>query len=549
MSADAPTPGSQRSAKIAGVTTAVVVLAAVAGLALWEAYYLNLLWIGLRAAALPLLLLLGVVVAIVAGVSKIATAENEPSHVEPSKAKKPDDASADGAEPVTVVRWRAWSRLAATAGLLAVVAAVLAHGYLHNRAIYQASVAVVTDQEAPTFAERAALEPARAQAASAVTSNGELVTTAYGAEDSEGERQVGADVTYLPDQGVYTALVTRRGWLAGYSEVVSMELGLTGQTATSTSCLFDADANDRLGGWWHTSLSREIVQAAGLGTVFNRGDAYAFCDGERPVVVVPLKTQSGLYPVTQKPAGVAVYDGLTGEVEVLREVGGTPGPVYPISLSERQLEATRASGGFWDHVFGRVGFLDTSGDPGDPNAGNNADFTLALADGSGSAYATPVVVRGGSTAISGLGVVAADVVTPGTLNTYTVHRFAAGEQRPANSAVVDDIKARYGDLPWATGLRVFEIAPVSPQTWVASIGLDRNVTHRVHLDADGASCLLTGASQTPDCGAPAPRDGEGEGESPPAGVGIDLGSLSDEELAEMLRDVAEEAQRRLGQGD
>ncbi|HRA75200.1 MAG TPA: hypothetical protein PLE12_03060 [Propionicimonas sp.] len=66
-------------------------------------------------------------------------------------------------------------------------------------------------------------------------------------------------------------------------------------------------------------------------------------------------------------------------------------------------------------------------------------------------------------AISALAVIDAGSVTEGKINTNHVQTLPAPSK--ANSAVRDRLKTDYAVLPdWASGLKVFEIPPVSPET-------------------------------------------------------------------------------------
>ena len=465
------------------------------------------------------------------------------------------------------------------------------HGYQVRKAIL--SSVQVTDDTAPTFKERAAFDVANAQA------QGNL-------GDVVGEI---VDVTYAPDKDTYGALVERPGFFTGYAAVETQTVRKTGQ-ATADICKFDTSkATARLGGVFGSNLERQIAHVRS-GLIVTASDAYGVCvEGNTPMVVVPLKNHRGWFPAIEVPAGVATYNGLTGEVRVYDDVkvGDLPGPVFPISLAQDLRESTAATprsnlvapaklggmtvqapvprfsavsragarrggvcptrrapprrastaamGSFWDYKKSRSGYTDTSRDEKDPNADNRSEFSLATTDGV-PAYVSPLTSRRGSTSITAIGVVQGGSVTKGTFNQLVVHKL--DPVRKANSAVADKLRTDYADLPgWSNGLRIFEIAPVSSTEWVASLGREQNVSYRVRIKADGTSCLENADGTKIRCGGVSDIAGNGPGVAmapngttvagSPVAVPADgqLSKLSDADLAKLQQQLANEVARRL----
>jgi hypothetical protein len=352
------------------------------------------------------------------------------------------------------------------------------HNYLVDRE-YIAAVKVV-ETPAPGFAQRPAQPIA---AASAKTNLG----------DNVGDLQATRFVTDGTSD-TWNALVARKATFGGYESVQAQNLPLTGASIDPTFCKFTtASADRRLGGHFTHSLDRSIYHLA-RGVTFDSADAYGLCTGpklDHPLVVVPLTKVQGWLYAHQVPAGVAVYDGLTGKTTVVKNVkqGQLAGPVYPISLAARTRAAAAAVGSFSDYWHNRVGFEETAGDDGDPNGDNRAEFALRGASVStDAAYVTPLTPRGASVSIVAEGVVTSDSSTYGQLNTFTVHKL--GHSRVANSATAVAIKSNYGDLPeWAAGMKIYEITPVSATEWVASLGMNQNINYRVLVKSNGDSCL------------------------------------------------------------
>lgn len=146
-----------------------------------------------------------------------------------------------------------------------------------------------------------------------------------------------------------------------------------------------------------------------------------------------------------------------------------------------------------------------------------------------------------------------------------MHKLAQPWASP--SSIVSQIVNDYRDLPnWQT-LKVMELAPLSDSRWVATIGDDKIVSYR----ARGTGTLTkpepnTPAATNPDtqptcmyrgdntlirCGGLADTGGNGVGvqygpANPPGSpLPTDLGSLTNAQLADLGRRIAEENARRL----
>lgn len=143
-----------------------------------------------------------------------------------------------------------------------------------------------------------------------------------------------ADTTYLAADDSYTSLVERRGWSEGYSTALVQHVPLTGR-ATGTTCDFSTAADSRIGGNFGGNLGRKINQTQ-RGVSWDEGDVYGYCaddpaqPGTRtPMVVVPLTEQDGFFIVTERPAGYALYNGKTGQLDIRTDTAGSPAPSTP----------------------------------------------------------------------------------------------------------------------------------------------------------------------------------------------------------------------------
>jgi hypothetical protein len=427
----------------------------------------------------------------------------------------------------------AW--LGAATGLALGVGWLFYHSYLQDRDY--ASAMHVVDDPVPGLAARAPYLVGQAQAAPNLG-------------DVTGEI---ADITYLPDANRFGTLVERRGWLSGYEVGLVQEVPLGSNSRSSQRCAFDLDAaGARIGGWFGHNLGRKI-SAEQRWVRFEEKDAYVYCAGDTPMVVVPLKRQVGVLVMTERPAGTALYNGRTGELTITGDTAAIPGPTYPISLAARQREGTAAVGGFADWWFERGGW-DASDDG--TNEGNNSEFTLRYTDGGNSAYVTPLTPQGEASSVVAVSTVPTRRTGLG-LAPMTVHRLDPTWSSP--EAVVALIKAEYRDACCWNEDRVFEVVPTGGTTWTATVGSEQSIRYRVEgrgqVNGREATCLKTAEGVLIRCAYAAPGSPEEQElkrmeeqkqqqEQQQGGTG-DLRGLTDQQLAELNTRLAEEMNRRL----
>ncbi|PWG66775.1 hypothetical protein DF196_02410 [Bifidobacterium callitrichidarum] len=322
--------------------------------------------------------------------------------------------------------------------------------------------------------------------------------TPYDVAKAVSNRNLGAttgdareEKTYLPADGTWTTTVERRGFAQGYESIQVMKLPQYGEARNQdvSFCSFNPKANRKLDGmmWWN-SLNIAIANRTSPSTVWDSTDSVAVCADGRPVIYVPLKQLSSdiLFPYWVA-GGVAMYDGETGDLQILHDYQGDL-PLYPQSLASAQRESLKASETYWDYLFGRSGWQDTSNDPKDPNGENRAEFSLETKTNVGE-YITPLTVRGSSSSITAVGSIDSGMNRVGELAPYTVHRFPDGVSRQANSAVVATITGSILNGYKAQGLTVFEIVPGHDGKWVATIGKSQSILYKADISLDGTIVL------------------------------------------------------------
>ncbi|MFE1805568.1 hypothetical protein [Streptomyces sp. NPDC059533] len=431
--------------------------------------------------------------------------------------------------------------LGALVGLALAVGWLVYGSYLQDRA-YMATAQVVTEP-VPGLTARAPYVVGKAQAAPHLG-------------DVTGEI---SDITYLPDSDRFATLVERRGWLAGYEVGLVQDIPLGGESRSQERCQFDVSAADaRISGWFSHNLGRKI-SAERRWVRFEADDAYVTCSGGEPTVVVPLKRQTGFLVVTERPAGVALYNGRTGKLTITSDTSAVPGPSYPLSLAARQREGTAAVGGFGDWWFERSGW-DASEDGA--NEGNESEFTLRYQEGGGrSAYVTPLTPQGEASSIVAVSTVPTRHQGNG-LAPMTIHRLDPAWSSP--KALVALIKAEYRDVCCYNDDQVFEVVPTGGSTWTATVGSEQNIRYRVEgkgqVGGREATCLKAADGALIRCAYAAPGSPEEQelkrreqqkqqeqGAKNPGDPG-DLKGYTNEQLAELQRRMSEEISRRLKAG-
>jgi hypothetical protein len=371
-------------------------------------------------------------------------------------------------------------------GLLAIVAGI----FLPYAAAHKYAVDVhETTQAAPDYQQRYPYMPA-------------TQSSQRNLQDITGDAQTTKSLPGESQYGTWNTPVVRRGVGVGYEAVQTMNTPLYGEILSKdvSICKFEKDNALRLGGALpNNNLSRAINWATPANVSFDDADAYSYCDGETPLVVVPLKQLSGFFGATWTAYGDAVYNGKTGALSILTnsaDIAKLKGSVYPLTLAADTRNAYQASGDIWAFWQGRSGYGTSSSDADDPNLGNDAEFNLRELDNARTDFVTPLLPRGSSKNVVALGVVDARKVVSGQRNPLVIHRYAAKAIRQSTSTVENSIKADYSlDGAWSSGLTIFEVVPEANGNWVASIGKTQTVAYRAYIKADGTVTLYNASGE------------------------------------------------------
>lgn len=409
----------------------------------------------------------------------------------------------------------------------------------HQDQVYAASVQV-TATPTSEFGVRVPFEVSDAQ----VSSN---------LGDTQGDVQPSM---YVPEDASFSTLVEQRGWFSGYSTLLRQQISADTGRNSPAKCGFDESRADaRIGGWLSGNLGR-LINEQRRWVNWDNGDAYGYCapDGT-PIVVVPLMRQVGVFVVTDEAAGVALYNGRTGQLDIRDNAAGIPGPTYPLSLAATQRESTPALGSLTDYFFGRVGW-ELPDEEDSINSSNISEYVLADPQHR-PVYVTPETVRGKATAISAVTVMSGTFTKPG-LAPIVVHRLDVPGHPVwlSPTAITQRVRAEFSDV-FAVNRNadIFELAPTGPDTWVVTLGSPQNMLYRVtgRGDLTQPTCLFTLSGQQIRCGrvddvGVATGGGQLSGgaatATPPVQADSDLARLNEQQLVDLNRRVADELARR-----
>ena len=362
---------------------------------------------------------------------------------------------------------------------------------------------------------------------------------------------------YLPGVNAFSGIFTKPGWLKPHALIVQTNL----DTGKTVQCEFGEEGGKRADTLMVRSLRSDVWGDESFDLRFSGEDIYGFCgpslDSDNqdlvPWIVAPATTRTGVLSTRPVPAGVAVYNGQTGDREFYRDVTDgrvewdgqqldLPGGNYPISLAGRGRESAVRSKGWWDHKVTKTAGWDVDDDKGSPNAGNPEDMLLRYAEGASDtaganwAYTTLVTPRGDSDQIVAVGIVNARDVRAGFEEPTKVYPINNGVSA---SEMNGRIRTEVKDIGFAAGENtVWEVVPLDSDTLIATIGSDKSANVTVIGDLTDSGMTLDPSEGTAERDRPAPTS------SPTVQPSEDLSDMSDSDLFDLGRAVFDEVERR-----
>jgi len=321
-----------------------------------------------------------------------------------------------------------------------------------------------------------------------------------------------------------------------------------------TTCRFAGQyAIDRSFGGTNMADLPDYLAQQYPGLRWRLSDVWGYCDGNEPVVVIPV---TRMVPWTNRTldtaAGVIIVHGSQGKTSLAYQAdvqpGDLPGPVYPRSLVDTQLGASSWAAGRGSLNNGGFGYEPTSSSV---QGGNVSDYLLRDNATGRLEWVTPLTLRNSSSQLFvAYAVSSAGSVTAGQLNQLSIYVLAPSDSRQIN---VDNMEAEARN--WlaqqepgfiSSGGQLLEFTPVSGNTWRAYGELNGRVVYLLDIDATGRfTPTLTSVSPT---GATSGTGtGRGSGAASTAICGRPLSSLTSQQITFCLREFADQLAQRDGQ--
>jgi hypothetical protein len=362
----------------------------------------------------------------------------------------------------------------------------------------------------------------------------DTLTYLYGAPGKDGKAGPGVWTAVLDGSGKATPTYGIASWDGSSNSV-------------KVACRFAPGAFDRaFGGARGNSLPNWLGEKY-PNLLWNASDVWGYCQGGKPVIVIPVtrQVQTGNRTATTA-AGVLLLTGDHGVRASYRRsvrAGELPGPAYPISLTETQRQATEwAAGRKWRSraSFGFEPAVD------DVQGDNTSEYLLRAPDGH-LYYVTPLTPRASkSQAFIAYAVSPADTATDGRLNRLDVYVLPDGDPRIANlnSLTNKATDAVRGTDPTFlnTGGKLEEFTPLGGDMWRV-YGVRRGLTE-FYVDL---SIIGRTAPRTVDVAGDTTAGQPNQPGRPPAvatGCGKAPAQLTSKELTNCLGALADELRRR-----
>ena len=281
---------------------------------------------------------------------------------------------------------------------------------------------------------------------------------------------------------------------------------------------------------------------------WDMSDVWGYCDGDKPVVVVPMtKPVTWMHRTVDTAAGVVLVEGDNGKLKTTYvadvKPGSFRGPVYPQSIVATQRDMTKWAAG--RKSMNRYGFgYDASNS--EAQAGNAAEYLLRDKKSGRLVYVTPLTLRSSTSEVFvAYSVTYADEVRAGNLNELSVYVLGHDDARLINidqlAAEANDWMSRNAGMFKSNGGKLIEFTPIDGDTWRVFGEMGGNVVYQLDVSASHkvAPTLVSldaysSAQTVPGASAPAGTTCKAE-----------LSSLDNASLSSCLKSVTDEVQKRL----
>ncbi len=260
----------------------------------------------------------------------------------------------------------------------------------------------------------------------------------------------------------------------------------------ASQCLFEGEfaVGEAFGGSKRNSLNNRLAERFPA-LRFSISDVWGYCDGDEPIVVVPMTRQVRTADRTVDTAGgLVTVRGDNGNTKLTyiasAEPGDFPGPVYPASLVETQRTEMQWAAGRKNRDDRGFGYEPATSEA---QEGNVSEYLLRNASTGRLEWVTPLTLRNSSSELFvAYAVSPADEVSSGDLNQLDVYVLADDDPRRIN---IDNLEAdalnyfveNVGTFR-SNGGKLVEFTPVNGDVWRAFGELNGRVVYRLDISAN-----------------------------------------------------------------
>ncbi len=281
---------------------------------------------------------------------------------------------------------------------------------------------------------------------------------------------------------------------------------------------------------------------------WNISDVWGYCDGDEPIVVIPMTRQMYFKDRTVDTAGgIVTVRGDNGDTKLEHfssvKPRQFPGPVYPMSLVVKQRDEMRWAAGRKNAEPSRGSF---GYDPAtsEAQAGNVSEYLLRNADTGRLEWVTPLTLRGSSSELFvAYAVTPADTVADNQFNELSVYVLDEDDPRRINidnlEADARNFLATNAGTFISNGGKLIEFTPVDGDLWRAFGELNGRVVYRLDISAGNNI-----RPKLVNIGPSSESDEEDPDEPSNAACGNELTELSPKQLGECLRVFTDELVKR-----
>ncbi len=315
----------------------------------------------------------------------------------------------------------------------------------------------------------------------------------------------------------------------------------------ANQCLFEGEfaLDEAFGGSKRNSLNNLLAEEYPA-LRFTISDVWGYCDGDEPIVVVPMTRQVRTASRTVDTAGgLVTVRGSNGQTQLTyvasADPGDYPGPVYPASLVETQRTQVEWAAGRKNRNNYGFGYEPATSEV---QEGNVSEYLLRNANTGRLEWVTPLTLRNSSSELFvAYAVSPADEVSSGNLNQLDVYVLADDDPRRIN---IDNLEAdalnyfveNVGTFR-SNGGKLVEFVPVDGDVWRAFGELNGRVVYRLDISANNTiSPQLVSLS-------PQGEEPEGGDNTPDnASCGEPVSGLTPTQLVVCIQQMADELQTR-----